>query len=281
MVEPILHIHICTYGQDGVNRVVKHNHPEIEGVRWLLSVQSPLDKVKIPHEITSRKDFDVIIHKDKGLSVNRNHALDYKCDSEYILIADDDVDYSKEGINKLMKAFRDNPNVDIICGRYKSEGKYIKIYGENQFNLKYPPKGWYVSSIEIAFRRYKGKEIRFNENLGAGSDKLIAGEESVWLYDMLKNGATGIFLPIDLGEHNELTTSERMLYEPLFHQTKGAVMIHIKPISWFPRLILYSYRSPAPFFKCLIESLKGVHYAISKKIYTSKVSLPVDKRKSI
>lgn len=265
--EVILQVQIAAYGAEGIARVAEHRHPKIEGVRWLVSWQMPEGDAKIPAELSEREDFDILINKDRGVSKNRNHALEYPCNSPYVLLSDDDIDYSTEGILQLIDAFKEHSDADIICCRYKCDGKYIKNYGEGTFSLSRPLKGWYPVTFEMAFRRKSLGEVRFNEKIGPGAGKIIAGEDTIWFSDMMKKGAKGVCVPIDLCEHPGLSTGERLATDPDFLFAKGAMMTSLKPISWFPRVIVHAFRSPLPAYKYLYYTLKGALFVYTHKIF--------------
>lgn len=268
-----LQVQIAALGQDGINRVASHNHPAIRGVRWLVSLQNPHNTVVIPDELAKRDDFDIIVHHDVGVSKNRNHALEYPCDSELVLLSDDDVSYTEQSILDLIQAFDRNPDADIICGRYTIDGKSVKNYGDRQFSLDKPPFGWYPSLIEIAFRRRSLGTTRFNENIGPGSGKLIAGEDTIWFFDMMNKKVKGLGLPIVICEHDGESMGQRLKTHPDFLKAHGACMTHIKPLTWFPRLILHAWRAPMPFFRCLRHTLRGAVYA-----YTHRTFVPVRRK---
>lgn len=266
-----LEIQICTFGQQGVDRVASNNYPSLPGVKWLISVQTdPCEpgKTVVPDTLADREDIEVIIHNDKGLSRNRNHALDFNSDTPYVLIGDDDVVYYKDGITRLIQTFKNHPEVDIVCLQYLSQGKPAKLYSEKPFNLRRPPRGWYVSSIEIAFKRKIAERVRFNEHLGIGSDCLIAGEETVWLHDALKAGYNGLAVPVVIGEHNNESTSERLKVSQDYLLAYGAVLTHIKPASWILRLVVHAFRTPTPFFRCLKFTFRGAIFAFRNKIFS-------------
>lgn len=262
-----LQIQTAAYGQEGLDRVASHTHPRMEGVRWLVSVQSPDGDVEIPLPLQNRDDFDIIISRDRGVALNRNHALDFPCDSELILFSDDDVDFDESGLRAVIQAFEEYPEADLICFRYTCRGKYIKPYGKGVFPLGHTPFGWYPSMIELACRRKSGP-VRFNEKVGPGSGYVAAGEDSIWYYDMLRKGARGVGYPADICRHDDgLSTGELRATEPDFLKAYGACMTHIKPATWFPRLLLHAWRSPIPFFKCLRQTLNGAIYAYRNNIF--------------
>lgn len=262
-----LQVQIVTYGQAGLDRLSAHRHPQIDGVRWLVSCQNPDGPVSIPPDLDSREDFTFVFHADCGVIRNRNHALDATDPSAaIILLGDDDADYNEEGIRALVEAFERHPSAGIMCFRYRCLGRYVKPYGDGEFDLASPPKGWYPGAIEIAFRRSALGDIRFNENLALLSDKIQAGEDTVFFTDMMRR-TSGLGIPVDLCEHNNPGTGERMGHDPEFIKLHGACMTHIKPFSWPLRLVAHAWRSPVPTLFYLRHAFEGARLARRLKIF--------------
>lgn len=263
----ILQVQIAVYGDDGIKRVAAHSHPKVEGVRWLVSWQSTDPTTSLPSELAERDDMDVIVNYDKGLAKNRNHALDFKCDAPLVLLSDDDVDYTEEGLRIVIDSFDKYPEADILCFRYTCKGQFVKNYGTTVFDLRHPPFGWYPSTIEIAFRRKIIQGIKFNEKVGLGSGFLVIGEDSVFFHDLIKKGAGGYGIPLTICIHNQHSTGERCAEEPDFLFAHGAIMTYLKPLTWFPRLLLHAHRSKQPYFKYLKYTLRGACHAYSKHLF--------------
>lgn len=270
-VMPQLQVMICTYGKNGIERVATANHPQADGVEYLVSWQTEND-----HEIPSalmRDDFKILVSDTKGISVNRNIAL-ANATAPLLLVSDDDVVYTKENLHSVIEAFATYPETDIIAFRYQSAGKN-KYYPSAQVPLASPPKGYFVSSIELAFRRdaVKGK-IWFNENFGIGA-QFPSGEEDIFLRDSLDSGLKGIFLPVTIASHDNPTTSGRNMMLPSRPLTKGAVFLRLYPHSWPLRMIAHALREiplwrkglvPSPISFC-INWINGVKLAKEKYVF--------------
>lgn len=236
---PILQVLICTFGNDGISKVAEGIHPEIAGVEYLVSWQSCAENPTIPQEL-DRHDFKIIISNTKGLSRNRNIALD-AATAKYCLISDDDVDYDADGLQKVIDVLENNR--DICIATFKYSGKDIKVYPDYIFDLNKPPKNYSLSSIEIAFRREPviKSGIRFDERYGVGAE-FIAGEENLWIHYLLKNGLTGRFFPINIAFHNGESTGSRLASDPKLIECKGAVFTHLYPGTWILRMIRHALR---------------------------------------
>lgn len=261
-----LQVLICTIGEDGINRVVNTYRPEVEGVEYLISWQQPDEKIEIPEELAIRKDYKVYITKSKGLCKNRNYAI--QCASAPLcLISDDDVSYKTEELTNLISVFDKNPNSDIITVKYHSEN-YPKAYPDYSFNFPNVPKGYYVTSFEIAFRLAKVKNrIKMNENFGIGATVFKSGEEDIFIFDAFKNGLNLRFEPIFVGTHNHSTTGDRDNQEPYFWKVKGAVFYHLHRRTWLPRIIVNAWRESKKTEKTIFYFLK---YAFAGIIYARR-----------
>lgn len=274
MEKPELEVMICTYGRDGIRRVASAAHPRTKGVRYLVSWQTDGDYA-IPKEL-EREDFRIFTSTTKGLSINRNIALSHAT-APILLISDDDADYTREGLSAVVRGFEEHPDADIIAFRFDSASSQ-KTYPANSFSLDNPEKGYYISSIEIAFRNdsVKGK-IRFNEYFGVGA-LFPSGEEDIFIKDCLNAGLKGIYLPETITRHDGTTTASRNLSSPSRPQTKGAVFLHLYPGSWPLRMLIHAIREIPPWRKGCTPSpisycknwLKGVAKAKKLKVFPTQ-----------
>lgn len=269
-----LQVLICTYGREGIERVAKANHPQVKGVRYLVSWQMPEGDIPVPDDL-NREDFDIVKTTTRGLTRNRNIAL-REASAPLCLISDDDVSYSEFQLRDVIKSFSQYKNADVITFRFNTkEGP--KNYPDTSFSLHHQPKGYFASSIEIAFRREKVMEskVLFNEHFGIGAE-FIAHEEIVFIHDILKAGLTGIYLPITIAEHPSQSTRDISSDSPLFIRAKGAAFIYSHRFTWPIRMILHAMRhKPAEIsgssssslsrYKFLREWIKGALQAYKLK----------------
>lgn len=267
---------ICAYGEEGLRRVAEGSHPQVEGVEYVVSWQKGGAGMEaIPHELW-RKDIRIYPTDTKGLSANRNHSLECAT-APLLLIGDDDVDYTEEGLKKVMRAFDHHPEFDILTFRYRSDTN-PRWYPECEISLHRRPKGYYVCSIEIAFRRdsVKGK-IRFNEHFGIGAT-FPAGEEDVFIADCLDAGLHAMYIPTEIERHEGATTSDRQMMSASRPMTKGALLLRLHPHTWPLRMMVHAMRevpmwrrgevpSPVSFVK---NWLRGVRTARDLKVYETK-----------
>lgn len=240
----ILQVLICTFGYEGIRRVARGNHPRVNGVEYLVSWQLPEGRPELPEEL-DRPDFRVMVSRSRGLSRNRNEALEAS-GAPLLLISDDDLDYSREGLEGVIRAFGDNPDCDLLTFRYES-GDGDSHLPDFSFPLDHPAKGYYVISFSIAVRasEVRGK-IRFNENFGIGGRLFPCGEEDLFVNDCLKSGLSGKYLPLTICCHEGKTTASRTDIATGIIEAKGAVMSAVHPLTWPLRMGMHLLRQCKP-----------------------------------
>ncbi len=234
-----LQVLICTMGEAGIRRVAAGAHPRVPGVEYLVSWQLPDGDCPIPPELR-RPDFRIVKSATAGLSCNRNLSIN-NASAPICLISDDDIDYKEEALLLIISKFAENPDIDIATFQYS--GADSKYYPSYSFNLKKPAKGYYATSFEIAFRLKSVLKtgIRFNERFGIGAE-FPAGEEDLWIFDLLKSGLNGVYFPEIIAVHAGETTGTRRALDPDIIRTKGAVFRHTHHISWSLRMIAHALR---------------------------------------
>lgn len=241
---PRLQVLICTFGAEGIRRVAEAIHPQMPGVGYLVSWQLPDGDLPVPAEL-ERPDFHIVKTTSRGLSPNRNNALRV-ASAPLCLISDDDVSYTADELETVIQSFADHPEADIITFKYRSDSEH-KLYPDRSFELSKPVKGYFTSSIEIAFRRKRVIEsgIRFNEDFGIGGT-FMAGEEDLFLHYLLRNGLKGLYIPKVIAYHPALSTGEANADNPDYIRTKGAVFTHLHPHSWPLRMLAHAARHKSP-----------------------------------
>lgn len=254
-----LQVLISVYGEDGIQRAAKSKHPMAPEFSYLLAWQTESGKEPLP-EALLRPDMQVLQSTSKGLCRNRNLSLE-AADGEILLIGDDDVDYDREDLQKLLAVFDAEPDLDMATFQFRTRPEWRKAYPNDSFSLQNAPKGYSVSSVEIAFRRksVQGK-IRFNEDYGIGGRLYSSGEESLFVCDALRAGLCVRYYPFPIADHFAPTTAQKQKETSTFWETKAAVIHYIHPHTWFFRLLLNAWRagSGKNSFRFLRWGLKGL-----------------------
>mgnify|MGYP002623512753 CR=1 FL=1 len=257
-----LEILICTL-DEGIMQIAPMLLPQREGISYLVSWQHSEDKALALPEELRRDDVRVFDLAGRGLSRNRNNCLRHAT-ADVCLIADDDCRYTHERLQAIIDTFENNPQVDIATFQFEGEGSN-KYYPPYSFNLSSFPKGYFVSSIEISFRResIQGK-ICFNEHFGLGAQVLLCGEEHIFIQDALANGLTCRFFPITVVRENDSTICVARDNEPGTLMAHGALLHLYHPKTQYLRIIAKSYRlwrkRNVPFFKATRHMNNGIKY---------------------
>ncbi|MFX0035950.1 MAG: glycosyltransferase [Candidatus Hermodarchaeota archaeon] len=250
--------------------------PKIKNVRYIISHQI-YDGKKYFFK-NDRKDIYYNLTHSKGLSINRNNTISL-ASGDICLISDDDVNYKKIYLKRIIRAFNKIPDADIITFKINSNSSNSKY-------KKYPKTPmWHniissfkVSSIEIAFKlkSIKKAKLFFDTNFGIGA-KYILGEENLFLIDALNHGLKVLYMPFYIVNHEERDIDIQEKYTCDRIIILGALLFRIFGIfSFFFDLCLsiakyreYKlYLSLSKFFyftvKGSIEALKTIYNA--KKI---------------
>ena len=236
-----LEVEICTYGLDGLQRVAQMTLPPVEGVRYRICMQNPdCAAVELP-EALRRPDVDFFQHPTRGLSVNRNVALD-RAEADIILIADDDLHYTAEGLRAVIDTFAADPTLDFATFEYS--GPDGKTYPEQSCNLSEPlPRGYYITSFELAIRRSSlPASLRFFIFMGIGNTFYTCGEENSFLLLIIRNGLKGKFFPIEICQHPGLTSGSRRPIPGSLRSIGGYIWLEHSNRSPFQRFILAPLR---------------------------------------
>lgn len=188
---------ICTYNRDKyLPKVLQSilnqtcNHLEYEIVLVNNNCTDTTEQIcisfqdKHPHI-----DFNYIIETQQGLSYARNRG--YK-ESKYELIAylDDDAFISKNYVEKILKIFKIDPNIDALGGKIHLDfeveepawcNKYINsilgFYDKGDSPLTYN-KSDYPRGSNMIFKKNLLEDINgFNVNLGRTGKNMNGGEE--------------------------------------------------------------------------------------------------------
>lgn len=88
-----LQVAIPTHAPEGISRIERVLLPPREGVGYVVSWQDHRN-ARIPDAVAARDDVEVLRFDGRGLSANRNNALEH-CRADIILIGDDDLVYTR------------------------------------------------------------------------------------------------------------------------------------------------------------------------------------------
>lgn len=268
-----LEILICTYN-DRIARAAEVLLPEQEKIKYLISYQlfdyerSPNDELVLD-TLSKRSDVRVVTTFSKGLSRNRNSALE-NATGDVLLISDDDAKYSSPQLDKILRVFDSSPS-DIITFKIVTpdEGDYKRYsntaFQHNKFSVLR------VSSLEIAIRRQEivKRHLIFDEQFGLGA-QYPACEEAVFLASALEAGMQVSYEPVAMVVHPR-ESSGRSWSSDDSVKVRGALFKRIFGYAGLPLLAAFAlkqfpgYSHNYSLFRFLRLSITSfVHYTKGK-----------------
>ncbi|MDE6649571.1 MAG: glycosyltransferase [Muribaculaceae bacterium] len=220
---------ICTYNE-GIYKIENLIMEENKDIRYLISHQITKSNLNISDcDFLKRKDIEYYSLYNKGVSKNRNNLLS-KASGDICFISDDDVVYDMSNIRAVIKAFSENPDLDIYVGKietYKGEPEY-KEYSHKHKKLKLKDIGS-VSSIEMVLRRssFENSGVIFDERFGLGGKLYPKGEEAIFLSDCLKQGLKIEYFPQYIVKHPKESSASSVAYDAKETEYMGALSARI------------------------------------------------------
>ncbi len=257
-----LEILICTIDH-GIANAAQVPLSPIKGVSYLISWQHSNDEViPLPSSLQERDDVKVVHINGRGLSRNRNNALQ-NATGDILLISDDDTRYRPEYFERIKETFIKHPEADIITFQALDyDRNAIRPYPSSPYSYDNRPYGSYVCSVEIACRRNSNLPL-FDERFGLGSDYLASGEEEVFINESWKKGLCILYEPQVIVETDNNTTGTRLLTSPAVQRSKGAVLCYIHGVFGATlHCIMETLRLPltAPHWKIFRQMWNGIKY---------------------
>lgn len=255
-------------GIDNVKNIIL---PFRTDLNYIISHQYTSNEyLSIPKELI-RNDIKIIQIKGKGLSKSRNNVIK-NAKGDICILADDDVRYTDDYIDRVKSTYENN-EIDVACFKietnsgepeYKSYDEGIKCFSLTNRTS--------VSSIELTFKPDKIKKagIQFDIRFGIGSDKLIGGEETVFLVDCLKLKFKVCYFPHYIVNHPYENTIKRLnRFDKKRNMVSGAIDYRINGFSAIPRAFKVTYslftelkKHKKNSLKYLLERLRGVFYIL-------------------
>lgn len=240
--------------------------PKVEGVRYVVTVQDPDGELAGMdlREFLGREDIELRIYRDRGLSRNRNHALEAST-ADFILIADDDLVFKAEALVQIINIFESDSELDFATFRATTPDK--RVFPPSGWDLKKRYRFYFPYEWEMAFRRSAIGDLRYSELTGIGAPYLTAGEGAFFAKKVLNRARKARFYDVNHVEHPSDHTSLRESASAGFIRTQGAFVLKDRGIfGALARFGIMAHRADAPFVKALIWLMQGAVYAWSKRL---------------
>lgn len=202
---------------------------------------------------------------ERGVGLSRNSAL-MRATADICLFADDDVVYGDGYKEKIIKAFEENPNADIIVFNVPSENVDRPEYIISKYRRVRFHNCMRYGTFRIAARvdSIRASNICFSLLFGGGS-KYGSGEDTLFLTESLKRGLKIYASPVKIGTVNHNDSTWFKGYTEKFFKDKGALFYSIsKPFSSFlclqlairRRKMFKDYKSWGEAFKLMRSGIR-------------------------
>lgn len=235
---PTLDVAVVTWGADGAARVARMLKAPEEGVRYVVSWQEH-GGADVPRELV-REDVTVVREERRGVSHNRNNALEH-CSAEIVLCADDDVVYSPGAFDMVKRRFAANRDVELAVFNCTAPGR--ALFPDRELDLAVMPKNFHVGGCQLAMRRgSRAGLLRFHPDFGPGSGRFLCGEDTLFLLTARRRGLNCRYYPDVILNHPDVSTGYRRVTEAGIHYANGALIKLGYPMTWPLRIPLKAWR---------------------------------------
>ena len=208
---------------------------------YLLPAKMNISSDAIVGNQCNRNSVDSFTHNDhkitylnfseRGVGLNRNNAL-MRADADICLIADDDMVYDDDYVEKVKIAFEENPNADVIVFNLREPVV-------TRFVINKKTRVWYHNYLRYGTARiaFKLKSIRksgiyFNQCFGGGT-QYCHGEDNLFLTECLNRRLKIFAVPefiASLTEERESCWNKG--YDDKYLQDQGALYRAISRRWW-------------------------------------------------
>lgn len=258
MKAPFLTIGISTTGRDGIERVAQMlSAPLPDSLYYIVSWQN--SSGELPATLV-RPDVLVDRPAGHGLSRNRNNVLRLwnkirsRDDKSWLLIADDDLRYDAERLERAISRLRAHPELDYAAFAHTGSGD--GAYPDYEFDLDgRRPRGYYITSFNLAVSR---GDVMFDTNFGLGAGDLAIGEEQLWVHDLRQHGARGRFFPVAICEHKHPSSGLKAMTAGQ-HQAHGIILRLDYPLTAPLRIPLIARRYSRSHHQPLWPAMKALY----------------------
>ncbi|MCM1453766.1 MAG: glycosyltransferase [bacterium] len=235
-----LEVLTAVYGIDGIHRLAASLRPAVDGVSYLVNIQGVYPGTVLPDELV-RPDMRVRFTDSIGVSRNRNELLD-RATAPLVLMSDDDLDYTADGLRGVIEAFQNYPEADLLTFRHSGDDPTFVRFPARSFDLRETPKDYFVTCFDIAIRRNEAtKELRFDDRFSIGTP-FPQGEEDIFMADARRMKLRARYVPLTVSHHPGATTFPRLRATKDYISGKGAVFARTRPYTWPLRMLTHALR---------------------------------------
>lgn len=199
--------------------------------------------------------------KERGVGLNRNTAL-LHATGDIVLFSDEDIRFYDDYEEKILTAFLDNTDADVITFNFKVHESRATYYNNEERRIRWHNYGRYPTfAVAAKLESLRKANVSFSLLFGGGA-KYSNGEDSLFLRDCLKAGLHLYTSKAEIGEEVYRESTWFQGYNEKFFIDRGVLYHYLygimaKPFSF---RFLYAHRAEM----CKDISVKDA-YGLMKK----------------
>ncbi|MBP3737006.1 MAG: glycosyltransferase family 2 protein [Lachnospiraceae bacterium] len=138
---------------------------------------------------------------ERGVGLNRNNSL-MRADADIALIADEDIVYTDDYEEKILREFERNPDADILMFNVTAVEERRTYENVVHKRVRWYNYGRYPAySMCVKVESIRRANVYFSLLFGGGA-RYSNGEDSLFLHDCLKKGLKIYSVPVLIGHEN-------------------------------------------------------------------------------
>ena len=206
---------------ENVNALAEKMHLETEAV--IVNQCDKFDYCEYQHKDKRIRCFSMA---ERGVGLNRNTAL-LHADGDICLFSDEDIVFDAGYEEKILNAFRENPDADLITFNFRVDPSRATYYNNEKKRIRWYNYGRYPTYAAAArVESLRKANVSFSLLFGGGA-RYSNGEDSLFFHDCLKKG---LHLYADFAELGEEVYRESTWfkgYNNKFFIDRGVLYHHL------------------------------------------------------
>jgi len=218
------------------------------------------------YEFRTDRAFNVKLleSSERGVGKSRNHALDL-ADSKIVLFSDDDIVYSEGYAERVLAAFSENKDADVIMFNVNVREERKTYHINKKLKVHKWSVGRYPAYAAAAkLESISSSGLRFSTLFGGGA-KYSNGEDSLFFMDCLRTGLIIKAVPVLIGTEKPHESTWFHGFNEKFFRDRG-VLYHFlygkTALLWALRFVLAKKKTygkdikPSAAFRLMREGIK-------------------------
>lgn len=163
---------------------------------------------------------------EKGVGLNRNTSLS-RATADISLFADEDIIYDEGYEKKVLEAFADHPEADVLLFNVKAMPGRETYHNDKFGRVRWFNCGRYPTySMAVRTAKVHEKNIAFSPLFGGGA-KYSNGEDSLFIMSCLKAGLKVYKVPVGIGHEKVRESTWFTGYNRKFFFDRGVLYAHL------------------------------------------------------